>query len=293
MRVVDELNARNEPARKYQSLLVRCNQNGEVSSALYENGQPHPRMKPLRDTILGREYSYSPNGFFQINLPVYEMALREISRHLGDSEKVVDMYAGVGTIGLSVARDRRLVLVETDDNAFREMMNNITQNPDTQTKFPRQRSRTLGHGYCLGNLSSPDFANVAHETFQGTLSRAAREDGERVSDDSRDDGQEERREIVVPETSIKAIHAKSENALDYITHDITLVVDPPRAGLDDRVIARILDVLPPRVIYLSCNPTTQARDVAKLLTKYKITAQKSFNFFPRTPHIENLIILSQ
>jgi 23S rRNA (uracil1939-C5)-methyltransferase len=95
------------------------------------------------------------------------------------------------------------------------------------------------------------------------------------------------------EDKLRTVHAKSENALDYITHDITLIVDPPRAGLDDRVVARILDTRPPRVIYLSCNPTTQARDVAKLLTKYKITAQKSFNFFPRTPHIENLIVLQK
>ena len=69
--IIVNLNARGEEARKYQSLLLRCNQQGQVSGGLYENHHPHPQFKPLTDTILGHKYSYSPNGFFQINLPVY------------------------------------------------------------------------------------------------------------------------------------------------------------------------------------------------------------------------------
>ena len=115
--------ARGEEARKYQSLLLRCNQNGEVSGGLYENNKPHPVFDNLTDIILGQEYSYSPNGFFQINLPVYEMALKEIKKHI-TSEKVLDLYAGVGTIGLSVARDKDLTLVEVDKSAYRELEKN-------------------------------------------------------------------------------------------------------------------------------------------------------------------------
>lgn len=220
-RVINQLNADGEEARKYQSLLIRCNQAGQVSGALFENGKSHPTMANLTDTILGESYTYSPNGFFQINLPVYEMALNEIKQHLDDSSRVVDMYSGVGTIGLSVARDRQLTLVETDNSAFRELQNNV----------PSDR------------------------------------------------------------TDIHTIHAKSEEALDYITSDACIIVDPPRAGLDDKVVGRILETQPKRVIYLSCNPATQARDVALLSTKYSITHAQPFNFFPRTPHIENLIVL--
>jgi 23S rRNA (uracil1939-C5)-methyltransferase len=51
--------------------------------------------------------------------------------------------------------------------------------------------------------------------------------------------------------------------------------------------------MPPKIIYLSCNPITQARDIKALLTKYNsIDEIKTFNFFPHTPHIENLIVLS-
>ena len=122
--IVDNLNAHHDEARKYQSLLLRCDQQGKVSGGLFENNKPHPHFENLADTILGHQYSYSPNGFFQINLPVYEMALTEIKKHI-TTDNVLDLYAGVGTIGLSVARDKNLTLVECDKSAFGEMTRNI------------------------------------------------------------------------------------------------------------------------------------------------------------------------
>ncbi len=93
--------------------------------------------------------------------------------------------------------------------------------------------------------------------------------------------------------STKLVHATSEDAIEYITSDHVLVVDPPRAGLHKDVVHKILEVLPPKVVYLSCNPSTQARDVALLHEQYKIVHAQGFNFFPRTPHIESLIVLEK
>jgi 23S rRNA (uracil1939-C5)-methyltransferase len=92
-------------------------------------------------------------------------------------------------------------------------------------------------------------------------------------------------------TATKVVHATSEAALEYITNDATLIVDPPRAGLHRDVVERIAEVRPRQIIYLSCNPSTQARDVKLLQKQYKITYAQGFNFFPRTPHIESLIVL--
>lgn len=238
MRIIDDLNERGEEARKYQSLLLRCNQNGEVSGGLFENGKPHPVFKNLKDTILGREYSYSPNGFFQINLPVYEMALLEIKKYVLPG-KVLDMYSGVGTIGLSVVNDGcELTMVECDKSAWQESLNNM-------------------------KVSDAEYTL---EQNVGTIKK----DGRIVA---------------------RSILAKSEEVLEYIEPDETVILDPPRAGCDKRLIDRILEKHPKRVIYLSCNPATQARDVALLLNKYKISHVKTFNFFPHTPHIENLVVL--
>ena len=61
--------------------------------------------------------------------------------------------------------------------------------------------------------------------------------------------------------------------------------------MDKKVCEKILEVEPEKIIYLSCNVSTQARDIAILSQKYDIIYSKGYNFFPRTPHIENLVIL--
>ena len=137
-------------------------------------------------------------------------------------DTVLDLYSGVGTIGLTIGGNN-VTLVELNEHAVREMRQNIT-----------------------------------------TLDKDA-----------------------------TAILAASEQALDYITPDKTIIVDPPRAGLHADVVAKLIETAPPRIIYLSCNPVTQARDVALLLEKYTITHLKGYNFFPRTPHIESLIVLDK
>ncbi len=89
------------------------------------------------------------------------------------------------------------------------------------------------------------------------------------------------------------IHASAENSLEHIPSGSTtvLIVDPPRAGLHKKVIQQILAQRPARITYLSCNPVTQARDIALLQGLYGLVELSGHNFFPRTPHIESLALL--
>jgi len=136
----------------------------------------------------------------------------------------VDMYSGVGTIGLTIGGEH-VTLVEINEHAVKEMQRNI---------------------HALGR-----------------------------------------------ENNAKAVLAASEQALDYIHPDNLIIVDPPRAGLHADVIDRLLEQLPPRIVYLSCNPVTQARDVASLQQHYRIAWHRGYNFFPRTPHSEHLVVLEK
>lgn len=68
-------------------------------------------------------------------------------------------------------------------------------------------------------------------------------------------------------------------------------VDPPRAGLGDKAIETLLSILPPTILYISCNPKTQAEDIKKLSHKYTITAIQPVDQFPQTPHVENIVSL--
>ena len=253
----DLLASKNIEARSLKTLLIRANQSGSCVWQLYVKDQeldfidsneadqlpaqggeiiysepksPASRITKrlaafgdivLHDKILGVNFSYATEGFFQVNIPVYEQALRDM-RAFVNSEKTLDLYSGVGTIGLTIGRGDT-TLVEINEDAVREMKQNI------------QRM---------------DLEKTAH-----------------------------------------AILAPSEKALDYINSDSIIIVDPPRAGLHKDVVENLLETTPPSIIYLSCNPVTQARDVAMLTERYKIIHHKGYNFFPRTPHIEHLVVL--
>jgi len=253
----DLLRAHHATGFSLKTLLVRANQKGDVSMQLYVKSESFNPIRPidiealgvkgfemiysnpkspasvitkklqewgttsLTDTINDVAFSYATESFFQINLPVYEQALNDMREFVDKTKPTVDLYSGVGTIGLTIGAGN-LTLVEINEGAVREMKENID----------RLKIKTA-----------------------------------------------------------QAVHAPSEKALDFISGDATIIVDPPRAGLGTIVTDRLLETAPARIIYLSCNPVTQARDIALLSEKYDITSHRGYNFFPRTPHIENLVIL--
>jgi len=67
-----------------------------------------------------------------------------------------------------------------------------------------------------------------------------------------------------------------------------MIVDPPRAGMHPDVVATILRAAPKRIVYVSCNPASQARDIAMMSEKYKVTAVQPVDMFPHTQHVENI-----
>jgi len=189
-----------------------------ATELLYRKGDEY-----LVDEVAGKKYRYSPEGFFQINVPIYQHVLDEMKKWVPASSNIVDMYAGVGSIGMSLPYTR-LTSVELDASS-----------------------------------SAQAYMNA---------------------------GTDKKIEIVLSE---------SEKALDFIVSDAVVVLDPPRAGLHKKVVEKLLETVPPRVIYLSCNPATQARDIAMILDggSYKAVHAQGYNFFPATPHIECLVVLER
>jgi len=72
-----------------------------------------------------------------------------------------------------------------------------------------------------------------------------------------------------------------------------IITDPPRAGMHQDVIDVLLFAEPKRIVYVSCNPATQARDLALLDEKYKVTAVQPVDMFPHTHHVENVVLLEK
>ena len=71
-----------------------------------------------------------------------------------------------------------------------------------------------------------------------------------------------------------------------------MIIDPPRSGMHPKVVDEILEIAPPRIVYVSCNPATQARDVKLLASRYEILALQPVDMFPHTYHIENVAQLA-
>ena len=71
-----------------------------------------------------------------------------------------------------------------------------------------------------------------------------------------------------------------------------IITDPPRAGMHEDVVNVILNAEPKRIVYVSCNPATQARDLALLDAKYKVTKVQPVDMFPHTQHVENVVQLT-
>lgn len=249
--VVAQLSELSARAGDLKTIIVRSDQQGNAVAALFTKLEKFrelalpPELKGLRvyysdpkspasvqtkflyevgdvtltDELLGKTFEYDVDSFFQVNIPIFERALVRI-KEFCDEPDITDMYAGVGTIGLSVA-SKQVQLIELD--------------PAT-AKMLRRNARASG-------------------------------------------------------LQAEALQASAEKSLEHISADKPVIFDPPRAGLHAKVVSKVLEVLPSKIVYLSCNPATQARDLALLQEKYVVKYFETFNFFPRTPHIETLAVL--
>jgi len=88
---------------------------------------------------------------------------------------------------------------------------------------------------------------------------------------------------------------------DLLNNDFTaeqgrpdvLITDPPRAGMHGDVVKTILSAAPERVVYVSCNPSTQARDLSLMDNLYQVEALQAVDMFPHTRHVENVVLLKR
>ena len=251
------VNENDIPMRSLKSLIIRSNGQGQAIAALFiKDRLAFEKHLELKENLLGFQLYYSTHkspasvptaqlyttgqdyliadisgtklkfgllSFFQIHLPIFKKCLAQISSHIGENQKALDFYSGVGSIGLPLHNKfTELTLVDNNEEAIE---------------------------YTKENIELNKLKNV------------------------------------------EAFCEPAEKITELITSDKILIVDPPRAGMHDKVVDRILQVLPPKIIYLSCNISTQARDVKKLAEKYKIVDATIYNFFPKTPHIEGLLVL--
>lgn len=198
---------------------------GDENITLY--GRPF-----IYDYIADIKYRISPSSFFQVN-PIqvevlYDKALEYAE--LTGSETVLDLYCGIGTITLFLARRAKKVYgIEVVPEAISDAKYNAEMNGIHNVEF-----------------------------IQGAA------------------------EVVMPEMAEKGIKAD------------VIVVDPPRRGCDEKTLDAIIKASPDRIVYVSCNPATLARDLRYLEDRgYKTEKVQPVDMFPHTSHVECVVLMSR
>ena len=186
----------------------------------------------LEDVLCGNRFRISPPSFYQVNRAqaerLYECALEYAE--LDQTKTALDLYCGVGTITLALARQAKSVIgAEIIAQAVRNAKENAELNEIDNAEF---------------------FCGDSGQTAQMLAHRG-------------------------------------------LTPDV-ICVDPPRKGLDDVTINAIVTMAPPRVVYVSCDPATLARDIKKFSEQgYQLKKYRVFDLFSRTHHVETVVLLSR
>ena len=191
----------------------------------------------IEDVLCGLTFRITPQSFYQVNHDACELlyGLAKERADLNGNELLLDLYCGIGSIGLSMAdRAGEVLGMEIVERAAQSATENAERNGITNASF-----------FC-GDASDP----------QGLLKRAAEEKGS-------------------------------------LTNTV-VVIDPPRKGTTPELIEGIAAHRVPRVVYVSCNPDTLARDCA-LFAKmgYEIGVVTPVDLFPRTGHVESVVCLTR
>ncbi len=247
------------PSRSLKAMIIRSNPKGEVIAGLFiKDKLTFTQYPKLSSPLVGFQLYYSTHkspasvptellysegqnyliaeifetklkygifSFFQINQPIFEMALKDIAAFLDPKTPVVDFYSGVGAISLPLSLNRlSTTLVDNNNEAI----------------------------------------EYAHENI-----------------------------ILNNRQNVKADCAPAEKLTQYIDSESFIILDPPRAGLHLDVVKTLLQKKPKRIIYMSCDIATHARDLRLLAQGYSLVFLQLYNFFPRTPHIEGLAVLEK
>ena len=213
----------------------------------------------------GITYQISPQSFYQVNPKqtekLYSTALEFAG--LTGKESVWDLYCGIGTISLFLSqRAKKVYGVEIVPQAIDDAKNNAKINGITNAEFFVGKAEEV----------LPEFyANAKKST--NTLNISINKESETIQ----------------PETGV----AKQTDEADMLTPDV-IVVDPPRKGCDEKCLDTMLKMEPQRIVYVSCDSATLARDLKILCEeKYELVKWQAFDQFSHTGHVETVTMLQR
>ena len=209
----------------------------------------------------------------------------------------VDNQKGNDTIN-----DLDLILFKGNDHIF-ELMEDLKFKVGPKS-FYQTNTEQAYHLYCVAR----EFANLTgnelvYDLYTGTgtianfvAHKAKKVIGIEYVPEAIEDAKVNSQVNNIENTLFYAGDMKDILTNDFIAqHDRpdVIITDPPRAGMHPDVVNVILNAAPNRIVYVSCNPATQARDLQLMDDHYKVAAVQPVDMFPHTPHVENVVLLEK
>ncbi|HRX27953.1 MAG TPA: 23S rRNA (uracil(1939)-C(5))-methyltransferase RlmD [Saprospiraceae bacterium] len=205
--------------------------NTKMNDSIYDQDMIHHHgSKYLVEELSGIKYKIGPKSFFQTNSTQAKVMFDVIKDFAGltGTQKVYDLYTGLGSIALYVSAEADYVTgIEEVPDAIRDAIDNMEFNQINNCTF-----------------YAGDVKDILTDTFIEN-------------------------------------HGKPD----------VVITDPPRAGMHPEVVNTLLELSSPLVVYVSCNPSTQARDIYMMKEKYDILRLQPIDMFPHTHHVENVALL--
>ena len=243
----------------------------------------------IYDELLGLRYKISARSFYQVN-PVqterlYGRALELAGLRPG--ETLLDAYCGIGTIGLSAAGTAlsSASSAEVQLHAIR-----TAGAREMGVEVQKGLNRTAGAGE-----TGVEVQKGLNRTAGAANAGAVRVIGVEINGDAVRDAVANARANGIRNARFYCADV-SAFMRDFEAPVDVLMLDPPRAGCDEDFLHSVLRLSPARIVYVSCNPETQARDIAFLTRRgrYRIASDACpVDMFPHTAHIENVLALTR
>ena len=198
--------------------------------------------------------------------------------------------------------DQECILFRGDD-AIWERMENLRFKIGPKSFYQTNSEQAYKLYSAARNLAALEGGEVVYDLYTGTgtiaqfvSAKASKVVGIEYVKEAIDDANVNAEANGITNCSFYAGDMKDVLTSDFIKENGTpevMIIDPPRAGMHPDVVKSILEAAPQRIVYVSCNPASQARDLAMMSEKYEITAVQPVDMFPQTIHVENICALKR
>ena len=253
---------------------------GEQETVLYGPGF-------ILDTLCGLSFRISSTSFYQVNATQTEVLYNTAVELAGltGAQTVIDAYCGTGTIGLVAATRgaQRVIGVESNAAAVRDAWENARHNGVKNATFIAADATQFMR----------EFAQKDAEEFieEAKANAAAEWEAVEGEDASEAKGALSLGAVLVADVA-SATEAAASESIDIAGQELVLLMDPPRAGSTPEFLHAAADLAPQRIVYVSCNPETQVRDIELLQKRgYELQIVQPVDMFPHTAHVETVALL--